>query len=64
MCVLTKGNDDMYDVSAAEFTNGSLAPRKFAKDHKKVLREAKVIFDSIMNLEYAIKRDTQRLLMP
>lgn len=62
--VITKANDSMNDVLAAEFANNKLGPPKFTSDHLKVLRESKVILDHIANQKYVDCREIRRLIVP
>lgn len=64
MRVMTNIVGDTYDVSTAEFANWLLGPGKFTDGHKKVLREPKVILDSIINNKHTSKKEARRLIVP
>ncbi|KAG1530201.1 hypothetical protein G6F51_013911 [Rhizopus arrhizus] len=62
--VLFDVEDKEYDVSTGEFANGSLGPGKFINDHLKVLREGKIILDSIVDKQFISKSHARRLVVP
>jgi hypothetical protein len=64
MRVLSKIADDVHGVTTVEFASWLRGPSKFTSDHKKVLRESKVILDNIINREYTNKKEPRRLMIP
>ncbi|CAO3698427.1 unnamed protein product [Rhizopus stolonifer] len=64
MRVMTNIVDDTYDVSTAKFADWLLGTGKLTDDHKKALRESKVILDNIINCKYTSKKEARRLIMP
>ncbi|KAG1468896.1 hypothetical protein G6F56_003572 [Rhizopus delemar] len=63
MRVVTNIEGTAQDVSTGEFANGSSGPGKFSDDHQKVLRESKVILDSIVNKKYTSRSDLYQSLI-
>lgn len=64
MRVVTNIEGTAHDISTGEFANGLSGPGKFSDDHQKVLRESKVILDSIVNRQYTSRSDARRLIIP
>ncbi|CAO3616010.1 unnamed protein product [Mucor hiemalis] len=60
MRVVTNIEGTEHDISTGE----SSGPGKFSDDHHKVLRESKVILDSIVDREHISRSDARRLLIP
>lgn len=64
MQILTKIGGAEYDLVNGEFVNAKNGLAKFSSDHRKLLREAKIILDTIANNNHITQKEIKRLLIP
>ncbi|CDH59442.1 predicted protein [Lichtheimia corymbifera JMRC:FSU:9682] len=64
MRVLTNYDGNEYDMMDGEYANSSQGDIKFYQDHRKVLREDKVIFDIVSIKSDTRGKELKRLLVP
>ncbi|KAG0183656.1 hypothetical protein DFQ28_001473, partial [Apophysomyces sp. BC1034] len=64
MRVLTGIDGHDHDVLNGEFASGVPGPAKFSMDHRKVLREAKVILNNIADNHFMLKNEVRCLVRP
>ena len=65
MRVFLKHDGLEYDVMNGEYANASQdSETKFYQDHRKVLRESKVILDTVVRKSLLTKKELKRILIP
>ena len=53
-----------HDMANGEYASERQGPEKFSSDHRKILREAKIILDNVASQEHVSESEVRRLIVP